>query len=323
MQPAAQPGDRRDCLEVVRAALPNFEGTARAVARYLLAHAWEVRGMTVVDLAAGASVSPNAVIRFCQALGYAGYREFSHELALSLGQAGQRSFSIPAEALDQVAADLTTPGLVRRMFDLEAQALRDTAQHLSDTLIERAVSALAGAQRVVFGAMGGTAPLAELGAFRLLMYGIDAHWTSDPYATLASAGLLGAGDVALGISHSGQSRLAIEFLQYARERGATSIALTAVPGSPITAGVDIVLAVFGPDVELSPGMQRFASRLTSMALVEALVTAVALRRFGGEPEQLALNRAKLLDTLEPSVVRPYGRRSHRPSGNAGNSPVRR
>lgn len=307
MQQAAEMVEPRDCLETVRAALPGLGGTARTLAFHILAHAWEARTMTAADLAAAAGVSTNAVIRFSQGLGYGGYREFSHELALSLGQAGQRSFEVPAELLATPLADTSAQSIVRRMFDLETQALRDTAQHLSDTLLEGAVGALARARRVLFGAMGGTASLAELGSYRLLMVGIDARWTSDPYATLAGAGLLERGDVAFGISHSGESRLTIELLRFAQQRGATTIALTAVPGSPIVQNADIVLATFGPDVELSPGLQRFASRLTGTALIEALVTAVAVRRFGGEPGHVAQVRSQFQETLELSPPRPRAR----------------
>ncbi|MBI2941830.1 MAG: MurR/RpiR family transcriptional regulator [Chloroflexi bacterium] len=307
-EPAPAPEARLDCLELIRQHLPNLKGTARTIGTHLLTRPWESRGLTVSDLAATIGVSENAIVRFSQALGYSGYRELSNELALSLGQAVQRAFSIPSEALLTVETDQTSPTIVRRMFDLQGQCLQETAHHLSDVLIERAVVALCQARRVVFGAMGGTAPIAQLGAFRLLMYGIDAFWTSDPYMTMASAGILQAGDVAFGISHSGQSRLAVEFLQFARERGATTIALTAVPGSPLTTVADVVLAVFGPDVELSQDLQRFGSRISGMALIEALVAAVAVRKFGANPPQIAVTRAKIQQTLEPSTVHPHQRR---------------
>jgi hypothetical protein len=121
--------------------------------------------------------------------------------------------------------------------------------------------------------MGGTAQVAELASYRLLLLGVEALWSPDPYVTLANAGVLEPGDAAVGISYSGQSRLTIEFLEYARARAATTLAVTAVPGSPITRAADVVFAVFGPDVELSPGLQRFASRVSAMALMEALVAA--------------------------------------------------
>lgn len=301
--------NKRDCLDLIREHLPGMNGAVRKVGTYLMTHAWESRGLTINEFADAAGASANAVIRFCQTLGYSGYREFTNELALSLGQAGTRSFSVPSEALPSTEADQPPAALVRRMFELEMHALQDTLHHLSDVLVERAITALSEARRVAFGAMGGTAQIAQLGYFRLLMQGVEAFWSSDPYVTMANAGLLEPGDVAFGISHSGQSRLTIEFLEFARERGATTIALTAVPGSPITGVADITLSVFGPDVQLSPSLQRFASRLAAMTLIEALVTAVAVQRFGTNPPQIDRTRAKLQKTLEPPITHPR-RRAH-------------
>jgi DNA-binding MurR/RpiR family transcriptional regulator len=284
---------------------------------YICGHAWEVCGATVGELATAAGVSENAVVRFSQELGYSGYRELSNELALALGQAAARSFSIPSEALpgadDQ---DLTSHGLVLRLLELEVRALSNTAQHLSGALVDQAVEALCGARRIAFAAMGSTAPIAQIATYRLLMHGVDALWSSDPYVAIANAGVLQKGDVAFGISYSGQSELTIQFLEFARDGGASTIALTAVPGSPITLVADIALSVFGPDVELSPGLQRFASRLSAMALVDALVAALAVRNFGPTPTRVEVARARMQQTLEP----PISRRSRARSGPAGRGP---
>lgn len=296
--------ERLDCLEVIRARLPLLKGTARTIATKLLNRAWEMRGLTVSDFATVIGVSENAVVRFTQALGYSGYREFSSELALALGQAGSRSMSVPTEALRLTKGDNSAVSIVQQVFELEARCLMDSIHHLSRSAIEEAVGALCQARRVVFGAMGGQSPVAQIGCLRLLMYGIDALWTNDPYLTIANAGILEAGDVAIGISHSGQSRLVIEFLQFARERSAKTIALTAVPGSPLTEVADIVFAVFGPDVELSPGLQRFGSRLSGLALIEALAAAVAVQKFGSNPPQIEITRSRIQRTLEPPIVRP-------------------
>lgn len=310
--------ERPDCLEVVRARRPVLKGTARTIATHLLTHAWELRGLTVSDFAVAVGVSENAVVRFSQALGYSGYREFGHELALSLGQAGSRSMSVPTEALPATEVDGSAVSIVRRMFELEAKCLTDSVQHLSSTAVEQAVAALCQARRVVFGAMGGQAPIAQIGCLRLLMYGIDALWSSDPYLTMANAGVLETGDVAIGISHSGQSRLVIEFLQFARERNATTIALTAVPGSPLTEVAEIVFAVFGPDVELSPGLQRFGSRLSGLALIEALAAAVAVHKFGSHPPQVEITRSRIQRTLEPPIAHPrHGRGRQRGAVQGG------
>jgi D-sedoheptulose 7-phosphate isomerase len=58
-------------------------------------------------------------------------------------------------------------------------------------------------------------------------------------------GLCHAGDVAIGLTTSGKSPNVIEGLQVAREKGATTVALTGNGGGPVVAHADVVL--MGPD----------------------------------------------------------------------------
>ncbi|WP_292667137.1 SIS domain-containing protein, partial [Mesorhizobium sp.] len=55
----------------------------------------------------------------------------------------------------------------------------------------------------------------------------------DAHMMLMSASLLGEGDVAIAISHSGTSTAVIEPVELARRRGARTIALTNYATSPL------------------------------------------------------------------------------------------
>ena len=290
-----------DCLDRVRASLPELKGTALTIASHLLAQPWDSRGLTAEELATAAGVSANAVVRFSQQLGYAGYREFANEFALALGQYGPRAFAISDKELPALGGATGDVAVVRRIFELEIAGLQQTLHHLSDSVVERTVAALAGAGRVVFAAFGSSAQTGQLACFRLLNAGVNAVWSQDPYVTLAQAGLLGPGDVAFGVAHSGGSKIPIECLRLARERGATTIALTAVPGSAITEVADVVLAMFGPHMTLSPGVQRFASPLTGLAVAEALTSAVAVRTAARGSAVLPRIRQAIHQTLEPPL----------------------
>ncbi|GAB3939880.1 hypothetical protein GCM10027614_22700 [Micromonospora vulcania] len=89
--------------------------------------------------------------------------------------------------------------------------------------------AIAGASRVnIFGASG-SALVGEEMQFSLHRIGVAAWAWNDVHEGLASAALLRAGDVALGISHTGQTRETIEMLAEGGSRGATTVALTGFP----------------------------------------------------------------------------------------------
>jgi DNA-binding MurR/RpiR family transcriptional regulator len=92
---------------------------------------------------------------------------------------------------------------------------------------------------------------------------------------LASAALLRPGDVALGVSHTGQTRETIEMLAEAGSSGATTVALTSFPRSPLAEVADIVLlhamqaTTFRPDA--------LSGRHPQLVVLDLLYIAVAQR----------------------------------------------
>src|SRR5918995_5317001 len=200
-------------LARIRRALPSLSGTGRACAEYVLANAWEVRGQPIAEVAARADVSPNAVNRFSRALGYAGYRTFSQALALELGKILGAAYALPASLTDHASAAASNGAasggdgesggagaVLRRVFELEIEALRDTLGTL-DGEAERAVEALAQAQQVLFIGTGAAAAISELAAYRLKVLGIRAAWAADPGAIAPEIHLLAPGDVVCAVSY--------------------------------------------------------------------------------------------------------------------------
>ncbi|MBI3971608.1 MAG: MurR/RpiR family transcriptional regulator [Chloroflexi bacterium] len=280
----AQSVDGAGPLARIRVALPGLAGTARACAQYVLDNAWEVRGLSIDEVAARSGVSKNAVNRFSRALSYRGYRDFSQALALELGQILGGAYALPQPLTrpaggvrDGGAADEdSAAGVIARVFALEIEALHDTLRTLDAQAAERAVDAIVAAESVLFMGTGAAMPLSELAAYRLKVLGMRASWAGDPGTITPEIHLLRPGDVVCAISYHGSTRYVVEALQHARDRGLTTICITAVPGSPIAQAAGIRLVAFGQQAAL--GFGQFASRVASAALLDALAAAVAWRR---------------------------------------------
>lgn len=269
-----------DCLARVEARLETLRGGVRRVAEHVLTDPWGTRGVPILELARRVGVSENTVSRFCRALGYAGYRQFSMDLASTLGRLSAAAYMVSPEATESVAQDGALQ-IVRNVFAMEVQSLQETLRHLNRQAVEMAVSALHRARKVLVVGMGATAPAASTLVYRLALLGIDAVWPRDPYLLTAYANALTGGDAAVGISHPGRARLIGEMLRTARANGATTIALTAVAGSPVAQHADICITVAGSS-PLFAGRQ-FAARVGGVVLAEALVAAVAWVRREGAP----------------------------------------
>ena len=73
---------------------------------------------------------------------------------------------------------------------------------------------------------------------------------------------LSAGDVLVGVSHSGSSKDIVDAMRIAKERGATTVSITAKERSPITRQSDIVLLTDTEEVRHSSlGLSSHLSRL--------------------------------------------------------------
>ena len=275
-----------DCLLRIRQALSGLEGARRRVAECVLASPWEARGLSIDQLADRSGSSENAVTRFARAVGYPGYRAFSQALSVDLGRTLGASHSYPqAIAQNPSTAQDGLVQVVARVFDLELTCIRDTLSNLDELAVHRAISALAEAPRILLIGTGSAAPLCQVAQYRLSNTGLLATWTADPMVMVSEAHLLGPGDVVLAVSHSGQSRATVDVLNYAqRQRRATTICITAVRGSRIVEFADIAFIVFGPNVSVGTG--QFSARVSGMVLLEAIATAVAVKRYGQQGPDL-------------------------------------
>jgi DNA-binding MurR/RpiR family transcriptional regulator len=112
--------------------------------------------------------------------------------------------------------------------------------------------------------------------FKLHRIGLVSHCYTHPDLAISSAALLGRGDVALGLSHTGSTRDTIRYLEVAAESGATTIAITNHPRAPIARTADIILTTAVRETTFRSG--AMASRIAQLTLVDVLFVLVAQQR---------------------------------------------
>ncbi|MEV0563508.1 MurR/RpiR family transcriptional regulator [Dactylosporangium sp. CA-152071] len=270
--PAIVTGD--SVLAKVRAQLPELTGALQRVAELILADPAAAARSTIVELAERSGTSPATVTRFCRALGFVGYAELRLAIAGETGRAsrtGGWTMDIgreiqPTDPLERVLGQIMAA---------DTQAMHDTASLLDLTEVERAAEAIARADRVdIYGASGSALVGGEM-QFCLHRIGIAAWAWTDVHNGLASAALLKSGDVALGVSHSGQTRETIEMIAEASSRGATTIALTSFPRSPLAEVADIVMLTATQATTFRP--DALSARHPQLVVLDLLYIAVAQR----------------------------------------------
>ena len=106
-----------------------------------------------------------------------------------------------------------------------------------------------------------------------------------------SATLLTSADLAVGISHSGESPDVLHTLEVARSAGARTIALTNHPASPIARIADVSLSTAAQEA-LAHGYP-VGARVAQVALIDVLYTCMALKRH----EETELSQTRIAEAL--------------------------
>ena len=155
--------------------------------------------MSVTELAATSTTSVGSVVRFCQRLGLRGFQDLKMRLARESGSTADR---LPEE----ISAGDGASEVLAKVLTGSARALADAAQYPVDSgALGRVVDALLSARRILFAAVGTSAPLAADVSYRLTTIGLPATFPADVHVQHVTARMLGPGDLLVAISHTGST----------------------------------------------------------------------------------------------------------------------
>lgn len=231
--------------------------------------------LTVTTLAQRTGTSEATVVRTARLLGYPGYRDL--RLALAALAAQQAAGAPPAVTAD-IAVDDPLTDVIAKLAHEEQQTLADTAAQLDVTQLEAAVGAISGARRIDVYGVGASSLVGQDLAQKLLRIGLVAHAHSDPHLAVTTAVQLRTGDVAIAITHSGNTHDVIDPLRVAFDRGATTLAITGRPDGAVTQYADHVLTTStSRESDLRPA--AMSSRTSQLLVVDCLFIGVAQRTY--------------------------------------------
>jgi len=258
----------RSVRERVRSRSAGLSPAEQRVARTVLGDPVGVIHLSVNDLAELSGTSVGTVMRFCKSLELRGFQDLKIALARE---------SIPAER--QVVDDINDGDgpdeVIRKVLRASSQALSDVASDIDTGPLDRVADLLAATSRIVFVAVGTSAPLASDIAYRLTTIGLSAVFPADVHVQHVTARMLRPGDVCFAISHTGSTTETLAAARTASEAGATTVALTSFAHCPLTDIVDHF--VVAGSRETSFRVESMTSRIVHLTVLDALVVLVTLR----------------------------------------------
>lgn len=314
------PASPESVLGRIRALLEDSSGALQRVAEQVLVDPAGAARATIVELAERSGTSPATVTRFCRALGFEGYAALRLGIAGETGRAA-RSAGWTVDIGREIQPTDPLDRVLGQVMAADTRALHETAAVLDVGTVSRVADAIAAARRVdIYGISGSALVGAEL-QLCLHRIGVTSWWWTDLHNGLASAASLTSGDVAIGISHSGQTRETVEMLAEAGSNGATTVALTSAPQSPLAELADAVLVHGMQATTYRP--DALSGRHSQLVVIDLLYVAAAQRSDDGShvavPSATRARRAR--NGRGGGVSRPASssRKHPEPPGTPGGS----
>lgn len=267
----------------LRGQLDWLQPAQRRVAEAILADPVRAVGCSIGQLAEQADTSAATVIRLCRSLGLDGYPE----LRLALAQEEGRRGELPAPQGDISEGDDLT-SVVLKIAEADVMAVRDTAAEIDIATLEAVIDVLVDARRIDIYGVGASAIVAADLAQKLTRIGRHAQAFTDAHIGLTSAALLGPGDVAFAISHSGATDDTLDMMLTAQRTGATVVALTNSAAAPMAKQADHVLLTAATESTFRSGAT--ASRLAQLTVVDCVFVGLAQRTYAASQAALAATR---------------------------------
>ncbi|WP_433226385.1 MurR/RpiR family transcriptional regulator [Microtetraspora malaysiensis] len=280
-------------VATVRAVLPSLTPAAQAVARLILDDPAMVAGSTITEFSAASGTSEATIVRTARALGFAGYSQLRFALAAAVARAKPERL-VPGD----LGPDDPLTDVIAKVTRAESEALADTAAQLSPERLAAIVEAIASARRIDAYGVGASGLVAVDMAQKLMRIGLPGHSFTDAHLALTSAALVRAGDVAVGVSCTGETPDVLGPMRVATAAGATTVAITNNPRSSLAELADHVLVSAGRETAFRPG--ALASRISQLLIVDCIFVGVAQRTFDTSNSALRATRAALNGYLEDS-----------------------
>lgn len=261
--------DNPDILKLIQDNYISFSKSQKKIAEYLLSSYDKAAFMTASRLGDMVGISESTVVRFAVKLGYEGYSELQkelHELVRSKLTSTQR-IAISSSRLNE-------ENILKSVLQQDMEKIKLTIEEVDQVAFDNVVDSILKAKQVYILGVRSSAPLASfLGFyFNLIFPNVRLVHTTSVSEMFEQIVRASEGDVVIGISYPRYSKRTIKAMQFARDTGATVIAITDSKKSPISSSAHYSLFA-------RSDMASFADSLVApLSLINALIVAVGVKK---------------------------------------------
>lgn len=278
--------ETNDTIPRIKMVLQTMSKNEEKVANYCISIGSLIQDKSIYDVAKENSVSASLVVKVAKRCGYIGFKDFKRALI-------NASFSEYNGLSHELNKNDSPETVVQKIFSTAITGLRDTATVLDPKKLHNAANKLANAKKIdIYGAGGSGAVAMDL-YHKFLRILVRCCVSTDSHMMAMSAVGLDTNSVAIGISHSGQSKSVLDALDLAKKNGAYVISITNSINSPIFLVAD---TCFCSVAKSSPIVgENAAARIAMLNIIDALFVLVAQKNY----EKTLLGLEKTIESAKP------------------------
>ena len=255
----------KNILHTIEKNMGSFSKGQKLIARFILEDYDKAAFMTASRLGKTVQVSESTVVRFATQLGYDGYP--------SMQRALQEMIRGKLTSLQRIQAsdgELSGSDLVTNVLQRDMEKIRMAMDQTDGAEFDRVVDTIRTARHVYIVGFRSSSFLAGyLNFYFRLIYDNVTQVQGGAAGTFDQLFRVGPGDVVIAICFPRYSELALKTVQYAKDRGATIIAITDSEMSP-------VYQMSSASILVRNEMISFVDSLAApMSMLNALILAAA------------------------------------------------
>lgn len=229
-------------LHKVEEAMMQYGGNSRrSIGEFILKEKNDLHKYSLQEIADKTYTSKAAVVRFAQAVGFSGWKEFVK--AFTEEQAYQAQHYTDIDANFPFTKDSRRQDIINQLCSLQVESLLDTADLLDDAPLDECAALLLGSRRVAMFGLNPNFSLAELFKRKMLSIGRQVELPDHGDVGLL-AHSLDKYDCAVIISYSGNSSTgALSVLPALKQRHVPIIGITSVGDNLLRQESDYTLSI--------------------------------------------------------------------------------
>jgi len=177
----------------------------------------------------------------------------------------------------------------REVLRIEAEAVRRQIDNLGPPFLEAVAAIEESSGRLCVTGIGKSGLIGQKVAATLASTGTPAYFLHAGEAGHGDLGMLMPGDVLLAFSVSGETPEVVRLVEFARTRGIRTLAMTAVPDSPVARAAETTISVAVPREACPLNLAPTASTTAMLAMGDALALSLSERRGFKEEDFAALH----------------------------------